>query len=129
MPVTYTNISSTTLGSLQSTVTLSSIPDTYTDLMVLCSLRGNRGVNADPVEIVLNGVSSGYSFTILASGGSVSTLNGNANSRVYLDGLVPQAFFNSTGLFNNFQVYIPNYTSSSAKPFNTFGGLVSIIFK
>ena len=125
MALTYTSISSTTLGSSQSTVTLSSIPNTYTDLMVLCSLRGDRQVNADPVEIVLNGVSSGYSYRILATGGSVSSLSGSNDSRIYLDGLVPQAFFNSTNLFNTFQVYIPNYAGSTVKPLNTFGGWTS----
>jgi hypothetical protein len=127
MALTYTNISSTTLGAYQSTVTLSSIPSTYTDLMLVCSLRGDRQVNGDPLEITINGLSSGWSYTRFMSnaGGRVST-NISTDSRINVDEVVPQAFFNSTGLFNNTQIYFPNYTSSASKVTSVTAGFVSV---
>jgi hypothetical protein len=127
MPVTYTHIASTTLASSQSTVTLSSIPSTYTDLMVLCSIKGDRQVNADPLEIVLNGTASGYSYTtLLTVSGGITPGRGSADSRIYLDALVPQAFFNATNLFNNVQVYLANYAGNKNKTLNVSGGFTSV---
>jgi hypothetical protein len=127
MPTTYTHIASTVLTSSASTVTLSSIPGTYTDLMVLCSMKGDRQVNADPLEIVLNGVSSGYSYTrLLAVTSNLTPGRGSADSRIYLPDLVPQAFFNATNLFNTVKVYLPNYAGSKNKTLNVSGGFTSV---
>jgi len=132
MPLTYTNIASTTLASAASTVTLSSIPGTYTDLMLICSLRGDRGVYADPIQITLNEAFTGaavtYSYTNFTSnaGGRTST-RGTADSRIYVDETIPQAgFFNSTATFNTTQVYFPNYTTSAPKVVSLVAGWTSI---
>lgn len=127
MPLTYTKISSTVLGSSQSSVTLSSIPNTYTDLMLMCSLKGDREGTADPIQMLVNGLSSGYSYTQFTSiQANQTSTRGTSDSRVYTSDLVPQAFFYSTGLFSNTQMYFPNYATDKAKPFMIVTGFTSL---
>jgi len=68
---TYTQIASTTLSSAAATVTLSSIPATYTDLVLVMSLGAST--NADNVLMQFNGdTASNYSSTELSGNGSTA---------------------------------------------------------
>jgi hypothetical protein len=67
---TYTLIASTTLSSTASTITFSSIPSTYTDLVILASVKTNQPSNNDGAYALLslNGTSTAntggrYCFT------------------------------------------------------------------
>jgi hypothetical protein len=66
--ITYTPIAETTLSTTASTITLSSIPGTYTDLILACSILGS----GSPSRIYLNTDSATtlYSYTELAGDGS-----------------------------------------------------------
>jgi len=68
---TYTLINSSTLGSAVSSVTFSSIPGTYTDLvLVLGDLKA--GTSSNTICVRYNSDSgTNYNYTILTSGGSV----------------------------------------------------------
>jgi hypothetical protein len=48
-------ISDTTVGTAAASVTLSSIPGTYTDLVIVSAIRGTSGNIADEVYFRLNG--------------------------------------------------------------------------
>jgi hypothetical protein len=114
MPNTYVLLSSTVLGSSQTSVTFSSIPQTYTDLLIDISARGNRQVQGDPLEMTINGVASGYGYTTLYQvSGGVSSGRGSADSRFYIDPLIPQQFTTANS-FSNIEIYIPNYTVTGA---------------
>lgn len=65
---TYDCIATTTLSSTASTITLSSIPSTFTDLVLACSILGN----GSPSRIYFNSDSATtlYSYTELAGDGS-----------------------------------------------------------
>jgi hypothetical protein len=95
---TYTLIQSTTLGSNQSTVTFSSIPQTYTDLVLIMSARGTTSAPNTSVYFTTNISGSNYSvswgvgdgisagvgrYTNLGQGylGYVSAGTTNSNSR------------------------------------------------
>lgn len=82
---TYTLINSTTLSSTQSAVTFSSIPATYTDLVLVCSLIGTASTSAD---VQFNGdTGSNYSYTVLDGGaGTASTLRQLNTTRTQLVG-------------------------------------------
>jgi hypothetical protein len=67
MPATYEPIASTTLTS-SGTITFTSIPQTYTDLVLVTNLIGASTADLD---ITLNGnTGSNYSWTVLYSSGS-----------------------------------------------------------
>lgn len=74
----YTPIATTTLGSAAASYTFSSIPSTYTDLVVIFS--GKQGTSTDFFSIQVNGdTGSNYSLTDLygtgASAGSFRASN------------------------------------------------------
>ena len=75
MPATYEPIASTTLGSTSTSVTLSGIPGTYTDLIVVVSGASNRAsINYDGVSVRFNADSaSNYSYTRLLGNGSAAS--------------------------------------------------------
>lgn len=69
MPATYDVISTQTLGTAAATVTFSSIPQTYTDLVLVLLVGASTGGNAMKLE--LNGdTASNYSTTYLAGNGT-----------------------------------------------------------
>lgn len=115
MANTYIPISTTTVGSGgASDVTFSSIPGTYTDLMVLGSVRNS--INTDNgVYIQFNGdTGNNYSRRLLYGDGSnaASTTTNNDSRLLALTGVYSG---NTANTFSNGRCYIFNYTSSSAK--------------
>jgi len=74
MTVTYEAIASTTLTSSQATVTFSSIPSTYTDLVFITSMLQDGSATDTNAFIQLNSsTSSVYSRTGLRGNGSTAT--------------------------------------------------------
>lgn len=68
---TYSLINSTTLGSAQSSVTFSSIPGTYIDLVLVTNLKVTSGAQEVTVKIN-NDTGSNYSLTNLRGDGSTA---------------------------------------------------------
>ena len=122
MPNTYTLIASTNVGATSvSTVTFSSIPATYTDLIVKTSTRTDYAPGFLDLNLFLNGnASSGYSFKRLyADGGANAATNGSASS-----GTIPSTALGSSqtaNTFSNNEFYIPNYTSTNYKSVSVDG--------
>lgn len=81
MPKTYEPIATQTLGSAQSTVTFSSIPATYTDLVLVVMARSTYSTDAaDGLRYRLNSDSTtSYSWTQLTGDGSTAG-SGRASS-------------------------------------------------
>ena len=107
------HIETVTVGSGgAASITFSAIPDTFTDLIVVCSLRGNRADSTDYLPYVkFNGSTTGYSSRNLTGFGS------SASSNTSLVGLFNAA--NSTAnTFGNMTIYIPNYRSAVAKSYS-----------
>ena len=122
MANTYTLISSVTVGSGgTNTITFSSIPQTYTDLCLKTSLRGDT-TNSD-IDItgfqthytrINNNLSNLHSGRYLQGNGSAASSGSNG----------PETIWHATGstnasvtasTFANSELYIPNYTGSSNK--------------
>ena len=97
-------IQTQTLASAQASITFSSIPQTFTDLYLLFSMRTSASsTNAD---IGLNGSYADFSVRSLFGDGSGVT----SETTVRIVGAVTDQT-----PFTNGSVYIPNYTSSVAK--------------
>ena len=75
MPSTYTPIATTTLSSAVATVTLSSVPSTYTDLILVINSKTSFNASADAMYLFFNGdnVNANYSITRLFGNGSSAT--------------------------------------------------------
>jgi hypothetical protein len=74
MPRTYEPIQTQTIGTAVGTITLSSIPQTYTDLVVVASV-GNTLTSANMLIRFNSDTASNYSQTTLAGDGSTAASN------------------------------------------------------
>jgi len=116
MANTYTLIESTTLGSNQSTVTFSSIPATYTDLVIKMSMRLSDVSATATVKVWFNSdTANNYSLTYLRGSGSAIASARTSSSPYFSTG---QANGNgsTSSTFSSAEIYIPSYTVSQNKP-------------
>jgi hypothetical protein len=106
MPLTYEPIATTTVsGGSTNTVTFSSIPSTYTDLILIYKATANTPTTG---RLTFNSnTSSIYSETYLeANGSSVSTARQNNQPALW-----PGSFY-STGITNGI-IHINNYKNTT----------------
>lgn len=113
MANTYTLIASNTVGSGGvSDITFSSIPQTYTDLVIKISGKtasGDSNSN-DPLNLSFNGSSANFTATVMY--GTGSTAAGTTNSYY---SIANSSGTNTSNTFGNAEIYIPNYSSSTNK--------------
>jgi hypothetical protein len=102
------------LASAQASITFSSIPQTFTDLVLVTSLRSNRGSPSteDSVKIEFNTITSGYSGRFLRGEGSGTNSSSFSDAFILLN---QNAGGTTANTFSSASLYIPNYTSSSNK--------------
>ena len=115
MANTYTLIQSQTLASTIVSVTFSSIPGTYTDLVLKSAIRTTGGSVAERVDITFNASTSGYSSTRLVGSGSASS-SGRLSSQPAIPSYYDVASSATANTFSNGELYIPSYTASQNKP-------------
>lgn len=114
MPSTYTLISSATVGSGgAASIDFTSIPQTYTDLVVRMSLRSTGDVVNTSIRF--NGSTSGYTMTYLTGDGS-SASSGTTSGFTYFLTYGINASSYTSNTFASTELYIPNYTGSTNKP-------------
>lgn len=111
MAYTYELIASTTVGSGGvSAINFTSIPGTFTDLVLKLSIR-SEGTSTTAALLRLNGSSSsGIIKGIEGNGAAVSSWS---DSSSYAGNIVPSTYTANT--FCNNEIYIPNYTTSNHK--------------
>ena len=114
MPANYVLLEKITVGAAgASSVTFSGIPQTgYTDLVVKSSARCT--VDGDSFKLQFNGVtaSSNYSSRMLVGNGSSASSNTPGQTNYIVSGYSTTVTANT---FGNQEIYIPNYTSTTAK--------------
>jgi hypothetical protein len=104
-------IETKTLGATAASIEFTSIPQTFTDLVVLVSARSN-GSSFGRIEF--NGVStgdSGSSRRELSGNGSVASSGGGVGSLLFPINISSY----TANTFGNASIYIPNYTASVNK--------------
>lgn len=123
MANTYTLISSNTVSGTSTTaITFSSIPGTYTDLVLRCSVRAPSSY----LQLLANSIAgTSYSGTVLqviqvpADNSPSSTRFSNASEATLNNTSVFNAWTANT--FSSVEIYIPSYTASQNKPISTWG--------
>ena len=112
MATTYTLIDKATVGSGgAASIEFTSIPSTYTDLKLVCSLRGSTG-NVD-TALFLNGSTSGYTWLSLYGYGSgAASVSGSTTAS---SSVLVNASTYTANTFGNAEIYFPNYASSNYK--------------
>ena len=128
MASTYTLIQAQTLtNSTTSVVSFTSIPTTYTDLVVRASLSTTSAAPWASFWMFFNGDTSAGSYTtysgtqLYGNGGGGSVTSFRQTSASY-NTVTNQITGNSvTTNYGNIELYFPNYNSTGTKPFSTFG--------
>ena len=120
MPSTYTLISSNVLSSSAASVTFSSIPSTYTDLVLRVSARNDAAtIWSNDIVLQLNGSgfsTSLFSNTELTGNGATASSARNSNGAGWNgDGGRMDTAGNTSNTFTSDEWYISNYTGSSNK--------------
>jgi hypothetical protein len=111
---TYVKIQTVTVGAGgSSSITFSSIPQTYTDLKVVVSSRSthNNGQTWSDYEIRFNSSTSNRNDRFIYGNGASATFGTDASSIVARTSAAGQ----TTSVFGSTEFYIPNYTSSNNK--------------
>ena len=116
MANTYDQLATTTIGvGGVAYIEFTSIPATYTDLVIKLSVRTNRANIEESIDIEFNG-SGGTAYSsrrLYGSGSGVASDSGSAQAFT--------KFYSVTGgnatalIFGNAEIYVPNYAGSASK--------------
>jgi hypothetical protein len=106
-------IASSTVGAGGTTsITFSSIPATYTDLVVKCSLRGSQSAVYTDVDISFTGATYSGGKVLYAINGTTVGSYGPGSNGFFAEATGATA---TASTFSNSEFYVPNYTSSINK--------------
>ena len=116
MAYTYVKIASSTVGAGgAASIDFTSIPATYTDLLIDLSVRSDIAAYRSTLVIQANGdTASNYSYTRLYASGSTVGSDVTASTTYFVIGEVVGAS-STASTFTNTYAYIPNYASSNQK--------------
>ena len=110
------------LGANQADIVFSNIPQIYTDLMIVYSLRTTlgQGLQFDDMSMRINGdTSSSYTNrTLRAREGAVTAISGTGSRLDIYEACASAAPASS---FGSGQIYIPSYTLSGNKRVSSMG--------
>jgi len=114
MATAWTAIASTTVGSGgAATVTFSSIPQTYKNLIIKVSARNSRSAGEAELRWTINGNGASYANRLVqGNGGSVS--GGTTGTTYFYSGEITAATA-TANIFGSADIYIPDYTGGKYK--------------
>jgi hypothetical protein len=113
--MTYTLIAHTELGSSQTAITFSSIPATFTDLVLKFSVRSDKTAAADGfINLKINTSTANFTTRVLYGSGSGSGVSFASTN--YAGGIPTNGATAST--FGNGEFYFPNYAGGANKSFS-----------
>lgn len=98
-----------------SSVTFSSIPQTYTDLYILCSARTNRtAYNTDRITANINAVNTNMTYQEVQGGAAFGT-NAANDTTFGVGHATTDANSNPSDIFSSSSCYISGYTTANYK--------------
>jgi hypothetical protein len=113
MANTFELIASSTVGSGgASTIDFTSIPSTYTDLVLKVS--GRQGAE-NAFDITFNGATTSYAVRRLQGDGSSASSNDAAGTTSAIRVIGIASSGSTANTFGNSEIYIPNYAGSTNK--------------
>jgi hypothetical protein len=116
---TFTLIESVTVGSGgAASIDFTSIPATYTDLVLKISAR-DTGDNQAKIQFNL-GSPTGYTNRVLEGDGA-TTYSNSASGSASINGYTVNFGGRTANTFGNADIYIPSYAGSSNKSFSSDG--------
>jgi hypothetical protein len=105
-------IESKTLGTAQAAIEFTSIPSTFTDLVIVFGLRGASGSGGLDASLNINNSSTNFSVRRLFGRGDGTV--GNTTSPATNVGLI-NGSDTTANTFSNCSIYIANYSGSNSK--------------
>jgi hypothetical protein len=119
MATTYEAIATVTVGSGgAANIEFTSIPNTYTDLAILFSIRCVRADDIEPLMMRFNGNTSNYSLRRLnADGSSVASSAVSGETGMIVGDINGDT--STANTFGNGLIYIPNYAGNNNKSVST----------
>ena len=113
MANTYTLIASSTVGSGgAANIDFTSIPATYTDLVLKLSIRTDKATLGDVWLLKLNTSSANFTARWIEGNGA----SASSGSSILYGALVGSSATANT--FNNTEIYFPNYAGNTNKSFS-----------
>lgn len=114
MAQTYQSISQTTLGAGATSVTLSSIPSTYSHLELFIESRTAYADVYDDMAIRFNGdVASNYAYITLYARATTLEVGRTGSSEVYTGYFLTSAANNTANRYGLTRIFIPEYKNTS----------------
>jgi hypothetical protein len=107
-----------------ASIDFTSIPSTYTDLVIKVSARSNRtGTNyTDDIYVQFNGdTGSNYGAKVLYGGNSSTGSFGSGTGSTVMYGGYAVGTDGTSNTFGNSEIYIPNYSGSTNKSLSADG--------
>jgi hypothetical protein len=127
---TYTPIATTTLSSAVSSYTFTSIPSTYTDLVLIGNFGTTVAGNSTRIQVGSGSINTGgeysYVFTYGTGSSAVSTQYGRDTS-------IYAGYCSTANLQNNWVVNFQNYSNTTTKKLihqrfnNASGSVVTVL--
>lgn len=109
-------IQHTQLSSTQAAIVFSSIPQTFTDLVIKLSGRSTTADITQYVTFTFNGSTSGYTFRYLfGNGGLGAQVFTSSGSRADMLGPIISGANATANSFGNAEIYLSNYRVSASK--------------
>ena len=115
MANTFELIESYTVSGTASSIDFNSIPSTYTDLVVVASLRDSFASNALDHWIRFNNNTSNYTWRKVQGAGSGTPTSSTSAVDPYMVLAVSPGSTTTSNTFSNSYCYIPNYAGSTYK--------------
>lgn len=108
---TYEPLATFTNNGSTQAITFNSIPQGYTDLVFVCSIRSSVGAQNDSSLLQANNTQSIYSDTALSTdGATVTSTRGSNQYGTFIGNVIGNSA--GSGIFATQEIYILNYTNT-----------------
>lgn len=123
MANTYTLIASATASGSESTISFTSIPQTYTDLVLRVSYRGSNAIAWNGNLTIRPNGANGTNNTYLSGTGSAAASYRVGQWYALIDSsstYTANSAGNTSNTFSSIEYYIPNYTVTQTRQVSGF---------